>query len=230
MASPKGKILRALTKVLLDRGEVVEAARIGRFRHLRLRVAGGAAEPPKPGSKIQVLLASDDVRTYTPIRAPGGFALLGWMHAGAEASAPAPGSRWLGEAAVGDPVLFFGPRPSTDVPGGPVVVVGDETSVALAAAYEAARPGQVYAVFQSNFAEDVRAAATAVGLRSFAVVAAGDTIAVAAAVAAGPFPGAPVAVTGASTLVAATRAALRAAGTRQVAAKAYWIPGRVGLD
>lgn len=75
------------------------------------------------------------------------------------------------------------------------------------------------------------------GLRSLAagalgVVARGDTAATVSAVSAkrAASPDALVALTGGSELVTAVRDALRRDGVREVKTKAYWIPGRTGLD
>src|SRR5690606_30223336 len=116
------------------------------------------------GAKVQVLLPTDDVRTYTPIRAPEGMVLLGWKHAGG------PGARWLASAREGDELPFVGPQRSLDLAPGQAVLIGDETSVGVAAALSADRPGQVHAVIQSDRPSDVRAAAAAVGLADVDVV------------------------------------------------------------
>jgi hypothetical protein len=114
---------------------------------------------------------------------------------------------------------------------GPVVIVGDETSVAVAAAFAADRPTVVRAVIQSD-AKEVPAVAGSVGLLQLDVASRGDTAstveAVTAAIAASPT--ARVALTGGSELIVAVRSALRRAGMANVKTKTYWIPGRRGLD
>lgn len=97
---------------------------------------------------------------------------------------------------------------------GPVVIVGDETSVAVAASFEVERPGQLIAVFQAGAVDDVRAAAERVGLRPGAVVARGDTSATveAVALAHAASPRAVVALTGGAELVVAVRVGLRTRG------------------
>lgn len=224
MASAKGALLRLFSGVLLRRASLVEVEDVGGFRRL---VARGEVPPIPAGTKLQVVLPSNDARTYTPIPSPEGFVLLGWRHA-----AGGPGARWLSEARAGDELSFLGPQRSLALPEGPVVVVGDETSVAVAAAFEAERSGRAHAVIQAGDADGARAAAASVGLRSVDVVAPGDTAGTAAAVAArlAATPGAAVGLTGGSALVVAVREALRAGGVRDVRAKAYWIPGKAGLD
>lgn len=222
MASGKGKVLRLLSAVLLKRASIIEADVVGGFRRLVVR-----AEVPQfaAGAKIQVLLPSDEARTYTPIPSPHGMTLLAWTHAGG------PGARWMANVGVGESIQFLGPHRSLELAAGPVVIMGDETSVAVAAAFEAERPRQVHAVIQSNSGQDIRAAAAAVGLSSLEVVSRGDTIATAAIVGKlAATAGTALALTGCSALVVSVRDALRAVGIENVKIKPYWIPGRVGLD
>lgn len=222
MASGKGKVLRLLSGVLLKRAAILDAEVVGGFRRLvvRAEVLRFAA-----GAKIQVLLPSDEARTYTPIPSPHGMTLLAWTHAGG------PGARWMANVAVGESIQFLGPQRSLELAAGRVVIVGDETSVAVAAAFEAERPRQVHAVIQSNSSQDIRAAAAAVGLTSLEVVSPGDTLATAALVGKlAATPGIALALTGCSALVVGVRDALRALGAENVKTKPYWIPGRVGLD
>ena len=166
MASGKGKVLRLLSGLLLKRAAILDAEGVGGFRRLVVR-----AEVPRfsAGAKIQVLLPSDETRTYTPIPSPHGMTLLAWTHAGG------PGARWMANVGVGESIQFLGPQRSLELAPGRVVIVGDETSVAVAAAFEAERPGQVHAVIQSDHGQDTRTAAATVGLRSLTVVPRGDT-------------------------------------------------------
>lgn len=223
MASNKGRLFRMLSGVLLEQATIVEARHVGGFRRVRLRseVSSFAA-----GTKIQILLPSDDARTYTPIPTPTGMTLLGWTHAGG------PGARWMAELEAGQTFGFVGPQRSLQLAAGPVVLVGDETSVAVAAALAAERPGQVQAVLQSSELGDIPAAAASVGLERVEVVARGDTAATLARItsALAASPAAQLALTGSAALVVALREALRGAGMRKPATKPYWIAGRVGLD
>lgn len=218
MSSFKGKVVRLLSAVAVKRGTVVDAGDVGGFRRLVVRCG---VEVPA-GSKVQLLLPTDDMRTYTPIPSKEGMVLLGWTHAGG------PGAAWMKRAREGDEVAFVGPQRSLEMEPGPLVVVGDETSVAVAAAFAAARPGDVRAVLQARSVADVRAAAEAVGLAGAEVVAAGDTGATVAAVRAAK-AGASVALTGGAEMIVAVREALRAEGAR-VKTKTYWVPGKTGLD
>lgn len=223
MASTKGKLVRLLSGFALERATVQSVESIGGFQRLQLR---WKAKPFSAGAKVQLLLPTDDMRTYTPIRSSSGFDLLGWKHGAG------PGSRWLDEVRAGNELPFVGPQRSLELDPGPVVIVGDETSVAVAAAFAVERPGQVHAIIQSDAATEVRDAAASVGLREVVVVARGDMGATVAAVSAQLSPSARAAVglTGGSELVVNVRDGLRQAGVRSIKTKPYWIPGRAGLD
>lgn len=223
MSSVKGKLVRLVSRFALARATVASTQVIGGFQRLVLK-----SDAPKPaaGTKLQLLLPSDDVRTYSPIASPDGIVLLGWLHASG------PGSRWMASAQPGEELPFVGPQRSLELAAGPIVLVGDETSVAVAGSFAVERPGQVHAVIQSEAADGVRAAAESVGLRQLDVLPRGDTAATLDAVKAKLTltPNAVVALTGGSELIVAVRDALRRAGVSTIKAKTYWIPGKAGLD
>lgn len=222
MSSAKGKLVRFLGGAFLRRAVVAAAEDVGGFRRLVLRGDGPASVA---GTKLQILLPSDDMRTYSPVASREGIVLLGWKQASG------PGARWVSEVEVGAEVRFFGPQHSLELPAGPVTIVGDETSVAVAASFEVERPGQVTTVLQASTVDDTRAAAERLGLRPLAVVGRGDTAAtVEAVVSVATVARGVVALTGGSELVLAVRSALRARGITNVKTKTYWVPGKRGLD
>ena len=222
--SLKGKFARLLGGMLLKTARVASVEAVGRgFQRLLLH---GDVPTPRAGTKVQLLLPSDEMRTYSPIAAPDGITLLGYKHAGG------PGARWMCEVKAGDNVRFADPQRSLELPAGPVILVGDETSVAVASAFEAERPGEVHAVFQVDAIEDVHVAVGAMGLRRATVVPRGGTYDVVEAVLAAraAAPSASLALTGGSELVVAARAALRARSLHDIKTKPYWVPGSAGLD
>lgn len=225
MPSAKGKLVRWFGSVVLRHARVMAAEDVGPgFRRLQLQ---GDTGTPGPGDKLQVLLPTDDVRTYSPIAEPdGSIVLLGVERAGG------PGAAWLSTVEVGATVSFAAPRRSLTLPPGPVILVGDETSVAVAAGFERARPGSVHAVFQAQRPDAVEKAAQSVHLKPAHVAPREGLASVVGAVLAARAlaPNATVALTGGSELVVAVRAALRERGLRDVKTKAYWIPGKTGLD
>ncbi len=220
----KGKLARMLGGALLTPGRVVSAESVGEgFRKVRLSTELAA---PQAGTKIQLLLPSDDMRTYSPIASEGDIVLLGFTQPGG------PGAQWMREVQPGESVRFFRPQTSLSLRRGPAIVVGDETSVAVAAAFSAERPGQVQAVLATKSVEDVQVAAAAVGLRPFAVLERANVEGLVEAVltAQQAAPQSALALTGGSELIIAVRAALRERGVRDLQTKSYWVPGRRGLD
>lgn len=223
--SVKGKMLRALSGFLKE-ARIVRAEEVGTdFR--RIVLAGEGTPSPEPGTKVQVLLPSDEVRTWSPIAAPDGLMLLGYVHA------PGPGGAWMRTAKAGDRVHFVGPQRSLVLPPGPIILVGDETSVAVAAGYEVQSRGRVVgAIFEAGDPEATRAAAIEVGLRAVHTAPRGDTQGMVEAIIQSRTQAAEavIALTGGSELVLAVREGLRARGVPDIKTKTYWIPGRSGLD
>jgi ferric-chelate reductase (NADPH) len=86
-----------------------------------------------PGDKIQIQLGGWVQRTYTPLDwdpTQGLTRILAYLHG------DGPGTHWAREARVGDDCTFFGPRRSIDLTQlqPPAILFGDETSFGLAAA------------------------------------------------------------------------------------------------
>lgn len=86
-----------------------------------------------PGDKIQIQLGAWVQRTYTPMdwdTENGLTRILIYMHA------DAPGTRWARTLCEGDACVIFGPRKSIDRARlrGPVLFFGDETSLGVASA------------------------------------------------------------------------------------------------
>ncbi|MBK9365286.1 MAG: siderophore-interacting protein [Deltaproteobacteria bacterium] len=231
MSSGKGRILSFFGGLVLTEATITHNEALGPYRRLSLRGEGLQAKTFEPGDKLQLLLPGDDVRTYTPITwARGETSLLVYLHG---ETTPAP--RWAQAAAPGDILRFVGPQRSLSLPPGPVVLIGDETSIAVAAALHLARPGQVKAVLSVADEHAARAAAAAVGLPSPTLLAREANTdahhqAIAAAARAAGAPGRSIGLCGGAALIQGVRAALRAGGVEGVKVKAYWAPGKVGLD
>lgn len=223
MASPKGKIVRLLGSLVLNRARVVSADDVGGFRRLSLQ---GDLLMPGPGTKVQVLLPSNEMRTYTPVASERGMVLLAWKHAGG------PGAQWLSNVNTGDEIRFIGPQRSLELPPGPAIIVGDETSVAVAASFSDARPGQVQSAFQTVSVADAIAATQAVGLRPLDIVPLCETSRLVEAVVAShsSTPNAVIGLTGGAEFIVSVRSALRLRGIENIKTKTYWIPGKAGID
>lgn len=223
--SVKGKLLRMLGGFLKE-ARVTTTENVGTdFR--RLVLSGEGLPTPEPGSKVQVLLPSDEVRTWSPIASSDGLILLGYVHA------PGPGGAWMREVTVGAQVHFVGPQRSLVLPPGPLIMVGDETSVAVAAGYEVQSRGRVVAsVFEAGDPAATEEAARVAGLRSIHTAPRGDHQAMIEAIvqARAASTEAVIALTGGAHMVLAVREGLRLRGVSGIKTKTYWIPGRSGLD
>lgn len=211
--SGKGRVLAWLGGWMLTDARVAAVdAPHARYRRIVLEGEGLAAGAWRPGDKVQLLLPEQDVRTYTPIAWEAGrTTLLAFLHG------EGPGARWAQAVHAGDRVRFVGPQRSLRLDG-VELLAGDETAIAVAAGL--GRDARV--VIRAADVDGARAAAEAVGVRADAH---GTD---AGAVAAFGRP-AVAAVAGGSAWIVAARAALREAGA-EVRVKAYWAPGRTGLD
>jgi NADPH-dependent ferric siderophore reductase len=224
--STKGRLLR-LFSGLLNEGTVTSVKELSpEFRLIRLQTPAGKLSA-QPGDKVQLLLPSDDVRTYTPIEwnADGTTELLVYLHANT------PGPRWAREVSAGQRIHFAGPQRSLPMPSGDLTLIGDETSLAVAASYVRSRPGQVRCIFEVASNVNVDSALHELQLTEAIVVrrAAGAPRGTELAKALPPTLGA-VGLTGGAELIKLTRDALRARGVKDIKTKAYWVEGRVGLD
>ncbi|QIG78562.1 siderophore-interacting protein [Stakelama tenebrarum] len=189
------------------------------------------------GQKVQVAMGSGlAARTYTPMSWDadrGATRLLAFAHG------DGPGSRWTTGLQVGDTCQFFGPRRSLDLSGlgRPVMLFGDETSFGLAASLrESPQGGDARFVFEVSDAGESRPVLAAFGLGDAIVVerAADDTHLAEAedrlvghVAAGGDFI-----LTGKAPSIQRVSRALKAAGigSARLKAKAYWAPGKTGLD
>lgn len=139
-AGPPGLATRLVTRLLFRPAEVTHNQRLAPGLH-RIGLAGPALRGLAwaPGDKLQLQLGGGlKTRTYTPIcwdAQAGSTQLL------AHALAPGPGSEWVRRAQPGQQVRVFGPRRSLDLAAwdpAHAVVVGDETTLGLAAAWRPA--------------------------------------------------------------------------------------------
>ncbi|WP_213978968.1 siderophore-interacting protein [Sphingomonas sp. dw_22] len=238
MRAGPGRIEKTLIRWLMRPATVTAVEPLSaRFRLIDL--AGDALQGVvwRPGQKIQVMLGGlFTARTYTPMEwdARGSTRILAWSHGAG------PGSDWATGLAEGDECQFFGPRRSLDVADieGPLVLFGDETSFGLAAAltgmsgrtpppqllFEVSDAGECGPVLQAT----ALGAATLVERRAdsshmpdlesrITQLAQGDATFV---------------LTGRAQAIQRLNRALRMAGvgSTRLRSKAYWAPGKAGLD
>jgi NADPH-dependent ferric siderophore reductase len=121
------------------------------------------------GQKVQIATGSGfATRTYTPIdwnAAAGITRLLGYAHG------KGPGSDWCSNIRPGDRCDVLGPNVSLDLDGvsGPIVLVGDETSIGLAYALQQTR-AEVKIILEVNALENVKALARTLHMRDIRLV------------------------------------------------------------
>lgn len=237
MASGKGFFMDALGRLLLRESRVTSVRSVGAgFVSIELTGASLRGAEWVPGDKVQALLPSIDVRTYTPLRwdaAAGTTELLVFRRAG-----DTPSVAWTRSVAVGDPLRFAGPQRSLRAPSDrPVVLFGDETSFAVAKALASSLPaGRVACVFEVASRADCDPVLAELGLTDAVTLQRSDAGAHLSAAAerlrdaVARKPGAEVVMTGCAQSIQGVRERLRAAGTKPGTSKAYWSAGRVGLD
>ena len=200
-----------------------------------------------PGDKIQIQLGGWTQRTYTPMGwdADGGRTrILIYLHTGGHGDPSernGPGARWARALRKGDDCVVFGPRKSirlTD-PHATVIVVGDETSLGLAAALaDHISAPTVVGLFETSQPDVTARMVERLELQGAALYARRNDDAhftemearLAALLRA--HPEAEVILTGRAGAIQRMSKLLKqenvAAGRRQ--SKAYWGPGKTGLD
>lgn len=217
---------------------VVECEPLGdRFRLITLECAQFRKVDWAAGQKLQIGMgAGFATRTYTPIEwdaLAGRTRIVGYAHD------VGPGSAWVRSVHPGDRCEIFGPRASLDVrrASGPIAIFGDETSIGLTHAVTRQRPeNAVQSFFEVNSGADARRVLTSLRLgdaecfereqgdshlsgierRMTALVAAGAAFL----------------LSGKASSIQRLHRALKGQGlpSARLAVKAYWAPGKTGLD
>jgi len=232
MASGKGILLNAFAR-LLTRDTTISAVETlsDHFRSITLSGASLRSASWTPGDKIQVLLPTLDVRTYTPVRwstSDGTTELLVYHHG------QSPGAAWSRTAQVGDVCRFIGPQGSLKAPAGrPVVLFGDETSFAVARALSASC--QVSPIFEVESKAEATTVLGGLGLTTAQTIPRSDGDShleeVARAIRSSLGTTGALLLTGRAQSIQSLRKSLKAlSAPRPVANKAYWSVGKVGLD
>ncbi|MFT3811276.1 MAG: siderophore-interacting protein [Micropepsaceae bacterium] len=229
-----GLITSAVLKLLTRRAEVSAVEAISpRFKLIGLRGEGLKGANWAPGHKLQVQMSGFSFRTYTPIAwdsVSGHARFLAYAHG------DSPGGRWMTDLRPGDGVTLFGPRRSMDMSfDGPVVVTGDETVFGPAAALVAAGR-EVRCLFEVSDAAESRDVLARIGVSDARLVprAAGDAhhVALASALAEMTDGRATYVIAGKGATVQRMVRELRGQGvpSGRMRTKAYWVPGKTGID
>ncbi|MBB5873708.1 NADPH-dependent ferric siderophore reductase [Allocatelliglobosispora scoriae] len=221
---------------MLDTARVTGLSRLS-AEFLRVELSADAFRKATwvPGAKLQFRprRGSMGLRTYTPIgwdADRGATELIAYTHG------DGPAAEWFERVAVGTECGVFGPRRSIDLrdPAGPVVFVGDETSVALAAALRTVT-GDVSHVFEARDPAGLTGVLAGLGIteRVAVVVKTADRVELLRqARDAAVRTAYTLVVTGDAATVHAVRRDARGwpSTPGQVKGKAYWAEGRTGLD
>ena len=237
-AKMPGRLSRTLVRLFMRHATVAAVETIAdRFRLITLEGPALAGIAWTPGQKIQIAMGSAFVaRTYTPIEwdpVAGRTRILGYAHG------DGPGSAWVRGLEPGDECDVFGPRHSLDLSAaaGPLAILGDETSIGLARALRSSdRTGAVACRFEVDDVDATRRVMENLGLDDAALFARSEDGAhirgIEAALPALDAAGATFVLTGKASTIQQLRLALksRAVPAARIVAKAYWAPGKSGLD
>jgi NADPH-dependent ferric siderophore reductase len=236
--APPGRVTRALLRWLMRPARVAAIETLSpHFRLVDLESEALRNVAWTPGQKVQVAMGSGlSARTYTPMSwdaKSGSTRILTFAHG------DGPGSRWSSGLRQGDTCQFFGPRRSLDLSGlpSPVVLFGDETSFGLPAALrDSPQAGGAMHVFEASDLAESRQVVESIGLgRATLIERIADDAHLAAAEAEVlrlAASGAHFVLTGKASSIQRVSRALKAAGvvSSRVKTKAYWAPGKIGLD
>lgn len=235
-APTAGRVTRALLQWIMRPARVAAVETLSpRFRLIDLEGEGLKGVAWLPGQKVQVAIGAGlSSRTYTPMSwdaDAGRTRLLAFLHG------DGPGSRWAGNLLGGEACQFLGPRRSLDLSdaAGPVVLFGDETSFGLAAAMEDSSPAAEL-VFEVSDAAESRPVLMAIGLGRATVIERRDGDAhlteIGPDLAGHGARSARFVLTGKAQSIQSVSQALKKTGigSSSVKAKAYWSPGKTGLD
>ncbi len=167
MANPiKRAILGVVGPKVAQPAQVTEVREISEhFRIVDMQVEHARLSYGGPVDKVKINTGAWNVRTYTPVlqpHTPGRLRLLVYLHG------DGPGTRWARSVAQGDSAQIVGPKASLEVPHAPLVLVGDETSFAIALNFQTR--SDVYAVFETTYPQEAQQVLSELGLRNVAIV------------------------------------------------------------
>ena len=246
-AERPGPLGQAVLRLVAEAATVASLRALSvRLRLVTLRAAAFREAVHVPGDKLQLRVAGLAFRTFTPIRLAGAddaLSVVAYLHGGAT-----PGAKWLAAAQPGEACHVRGPRRSLDVGAihRSTVFFGDETSIGLAAALCGTPLGglDTHFVFEVDEPDDTRRALEALAdagparLRGAQLVkrARGDAhlaeveAALARHAAADAYR--QYVLSGHAGSIQRLVRGLRRQGVRpsQMLTKAYWSPGKIGLD
>lgn len=217
-----------LTGVMCTKARVVATEALSEhYRRIELQSEDGASLHGNPGDKLQVRVAPWTFRTFTPLAADTNTHLLCFRHDGESAADAA-----FAALRAGDRLELLGPRrslPLLDLDG-PLVLFGDETSIAVALALRTAAP-TAKVILEADLRAETVALLERLALRDAIVVQRTQDDAHLTEVCEHlrAAPGRWV-LTGKAQSLQRLRALLGADKSRIAKTKAYWSVGKRGLD
>ncbi|SEM47020.1 siderophore-interacting protein [Bradyrhizobium sp. OK095] len=234
----QGRVTRMLLQWLMRSARVAAVETLSpHFQLIELQGEALRGVAWTAGQKIQVAMGAGlSARTYTPMSwdaGKGRTRLLAFSHG------DGPGSRWASGLRDGDTCQFFGPRRSLELAGlvAPVVLFGDETSFGLAASLrQTLRASDTLHMFEATDVAESRQVLDAVSLGEARLIARSADDAHLATVEAELLRlaanGAQFVLIGKASSIQRISRALKAASvaSSRIKAKAYWAPGKSGLD
>lgn len=235
MARSAGALSRAVARMIARQATIVAIERLaGDLVAITLEASGFRGVAWTPGDKVQIAMGSVfETRTYTPIEwdaKRGRTRIIGYLHGAG------PGCTWLRQAAEGDTCDVLGPRHSLDVrkPVGRIAFIGDETSLGLV--YAGARQQDCSYLLEADNADAIMQIAKGWSLGDGIVTARepgdyhlGGWMVELSALA---DQGATFVLTGKAQTIQRLKAGLNEFGvpSSRIMTKAYWAPGKTGLD
>jgi NADPH-dependent ferric siderophore reductase len=139
-SQPEGLVSRLLSPLLFRRAQLVAKQQLAQgLYHIKLQGPELRHQRWSSGDKIQIKVGGTLItRTYTPFRWDNE---LGQTEFIAHSLTDGPGSLWVSSVQIGQDVSLFGPRHSlnlTKLDATNTVMIGDETAIGLALAFNSA--------------------------------------------------------------------------------------------
>jgi ferric-chelate reductase (NADPH) len=230
----------AVVKMLFRPVTITDVEVVGEdFRLLSMQGAGFVGVKRTPGQTVQIYLGNLTKRAYTPMDLDpdaGSARFLFYLHG------KGPGSVWAASARVGDSCQVMRPKDSIDFEAftGPTLFFGDETSLAAAQALERTR-GQASAsryVFEVSSPTQAEVILQRFGVSQVSLVQKHeDGTHIASVISrmaeqAGRMQSPQWIFTGQARSIQSVQQGLKQAGVSLAGSKvkAYWSPGKTGLD
>ncbi len=232
-----GLVEGAVLKLLTRAATVLQAELIAeRFRMITVSGPALRGASWEPGQKVQVQLGGWVSRTYTPLSwdsVNGSAQLLAYAHG------EGPGADWARTVRVGDGCVLFGPRGSLDLNflTAPGLLFGDETSLGLAYALRSSKSGGhgIELLLEVSEPARVREVLQRLNLDATLVEKRADDAhlpelerALSSAVQQRGIESA--VLSGKATSIRQLGKQARTLGLRKILTRAYWMPGKKGLD